>query len=441
MAAKLEPEAAALEDTISGISPSALKARVEQAYREDALQMARIGLLLAAGVMVLETIMHASGGPADLAWLHGLLTLVLLATVWRLHRHPQRVTFAVTAMALLCGVVLVAVTAHAFSIGSGDQEMTRLLACGVMIGVGALVMPSLLGHVLLVVSAIGLLVLFWLTLPGSFFYNVSVPLGVIAIAGLIHHARRVTISRRVSGLVLMYALREEQSERLAADAVVEMATRLGAGFAHHFNNQLQQVQLSADVLDETLEPEHPGRKYLDTIRASSNHAAGMTAALLRYSRRTRPKKEWLRWPEFAQRLVEHIDDAALRVETSELWLEADPEQLLLSLTEIIRNSQQALAPREGVIQVLARADEDWVTLTVLDDGPGMEPGMMKRAMDPFVTGNPVSRFGLGLAFADSVAQQHGGSLIIASTEGEGAQVSLRLPRPRGKDGEPQLYEL
>ncbi|MEM1232453.1 MAG: HAMP domain-containing sensor histidine kinase, partial [Pseudomonadota bacterium] len=386
MVGKLEPDAAALEDTISGISPSALRARVEQGYREDALQMTRIGLLLAAVAMALEWIMHLVEGPSDLAAAHGALTLVTLGTAWRLRRDPE--CFAVIATALLWTVLLATVTFHAFSIGTGDQEMTRLIACGVMIGVGALVMPSWVSHVLLVVSALGLLLLFWLTLPGSFLLSVTVPLGVIAIAGLIHHARRVTIWRRVSSLLLMDALREEQSDRLAADAVVEMATRLGAGFAHHFNNQLQQVQLSADVLDETLAPDHEGRKYLDTIRASSNQAAGMTAALLRYSRRTRPKKQWLRWSDFAQRLVEHIDDAALRVEATELWLEADPEQLLLSLAEIIRNSQQALAPREGVIQVLARADEDWVTLTVMDDGPGIEPGMMKRAADPFVTGNP-----------------------------------------------------
>lgn len=73
----------------------------------------------------------------------------------------------------------------------------------------------------------------------------------------------------------------------------------------------------------------------------------------------------------------------------------------------------------------ATCDDERVTLTVHDDGPGVDPGLATRIFEPFFT-TRAGGTGLGLAMARSVARAHGGELaMVASTCG--ARFELNLP--------------
>jgi signal transduction histidine kinase len=84
----------------------------------------------------------------------------------------------------------------------------------------------------------------------------------------------------------------------------------------------------------------------------------------------------------------------------------------------------------------AGTDEDRVfTFTVADTGIGMEPALIAKAMEPFqqVDGSMTRRYegtGLGLPIAKSLAELHGGRLMIESAPGRGTSVTVRLPSAR-----------
>jgi signal transduction histidine kinase len=72
----------------------------------------------------------------------------------------------------------------------------------------------------------------------------------------------------------------------------------------------------------------------------------------------------------------------------------------------------------------------FVTLRVVDQGPGFSPGIRGSAFDAFATGDPArtgrqSGTGLGLAIVKSIVEAHNGTLWIG--EGPGGSVALRLP--------------
>ncbi len=72
---------------------------------------------------------------------------------------------------------------------------------------------------------------------------------------------------------------------------------------------------------------------------------------------------------------------------------------------------------------------DYIRLAVADDGVGMPPEVLARAMEPFfTTKGPCAGTGLGLASVASFAKQTGGFVALASTPGRGCVVSLYLPR-------------
>ncbi len=64
-----------------------------------------------------------------------------------------------------------------------------------------------------------------------------------------------------------------------------------------------------------------------------------------------------------------------------------------------------------------------------DNGPGIPVAIQEKVFEPFFTTKPTgSGTGLGLSLSyDIVTQGHGGTLIVESTEGEGATFVITLP--------------
>jgi signal transduction histidine kinase len=69
-----------------------------------------------------------------------------------------------------------------------------------------------------------------------------------------------------------------------------------------------------------------------------------------------------------------------------------------------------------------------VIVEVSDDGPGVPESVRSRIFDPFFSTKQVrSGTGLGLAVAQALAHEHGGSLRLAHDRGEGATFVIELP--------------
>jgi len=76
------------------------------------------------------------------------------------------------------------------------------------------------------------------------------------------------------------------------------------------------------------------------------------------------------------------------------------------------------------ITVIEDPDSDKLTISVEDNGRGMEAEFLARVLDPFVTTRTTRRVGLGLSLFQQSAQEAGGNLIIESEPGVGTKVTV-----------------
>ena len=73
-----------------------------------------------------------------------------------------------------------------------------------------------------------------------------------------------------------------------------------------------------------------------------------------------------------------------------------------------------------------------MTITVTDEGPGLEPDVAAHVFDRFYRGDP-SRArpsggsGLGLAIIQAIALSHHGTVTIDTSPGQGSAFRLTLP--------------
>jgi signal transduction histidine kinase len=122
------------------------------------------------------------------------------------------------------------------------------------------------------------------------------------------------------------------------------------------------------------------------------------------------------------RLVEH-DDVASDV----------PAMTLQRCATALLDNAVAHSPSGGVVTATIRRDGRTASLTVSDQGPGIQGIDPARIFDRFARAEPAaagrsrSGFGIGLALVREVAVRHRGEVTVASTGPTGTALELRLP--------------
>ena len=71
-------------------------------------------------------------------------------------------------------------------------------------------------------------------------------------------------------------------------------------------------------------------------------------------------------------------------------------------------------------------DEEQILLSVSDTGPGIDPEVLPRIFEPFVTSKATGT-GLGLAISYDIIRQHGGAISAENNPQGGAIFKVRLP--------------
>ena len=76
-----------------------------------------------------------------------------------------------------------------------------------------------------------------------------------------------------------------------------------------------------------------------------------------------------------------------------------------------------------MIKLQEDQSNDRLTLSIEDDGKGMDAETADKVLDPFFTTKDTKMVGLGLSFLSQAARQAGGELKIDSKEGKGTKVT------------------
>jgi CheY-like chemotaxis protein/anti-sigma regulatory factor (Ser/Thr protein kinase) len=105
-----------------------------------------------------------------------------------------------------------------------------------------------------------------------------------------------------------------------------------------------------------------------------------------------------------------------------------PAELEDALRELSLNALEAMAGA-GTLRIAVRGvpDRGRIRITVSDTGPGIDPAILGRCLEPFVTTSPRWGAGLGLSSAYGFVAAHGGGMEVDSRPGEGTCVTLDLP--------------
>ncbi len=248
---------------------------------------------------------------------------------------------------------------------------------------------------------------------------------------------------------------------------------LAAGMAHEINNPLAGVMQTAAVLSKRLTDvnmlanKHAADesgidinnlkvymkkrgiiRMISTINESGNRVAEIVSNVLSFARKSDAQVSSYNIDELLDKTLElaatdydfkkHYDFKMVEVK-KEFELNVPPvpcegakiQQVLLN---ILRNGAQAMQDAgidEPVFIIRIKLDksDNLVRIEIEDNGPGIEPAVLKRVFEPFYTTKPVG-IGTGLGLSVSyfiITENHGGEMEVQSVPGLGATFIIRLP--------------
>lgn len=219
-------------------------------------------------------------------------------------------------------------------------------------------------------------------------------------------------------------------------------------FSHEFKTPITSIGGFAALLleDEEMPPEER-REYLSIIAAESSRLAGLANSVLALSR---VEAQSILTDAAPFPLAEQLRQCALLVQQK--WADKKETALTVELPEdgeCVYTGSAALlkevwvnlldnafkfTPAGGTVALALHCGAQGVTVTVRDDGPGMDEATQARVFDQFYQGDTSHKTegnGLGLAMAQKIAALHGGRITVQSAPGHGSAFTVRLPQGGG----------
>ena len=245
------------------------------------------------------------------------------------------------------------------------------------------------------------------------------------------------------------------TESKQAQARVQLSQRLetvgllAGGVAHDFNNLLTIINSYSELLLEEAPVDSPLRTGLSEIRSAGEHAAGLTAQLLAFSRQQvirptvlGPGHVIADLQKMLRRLIGEDIELVTRVAPDVGNVKMDATQLQQIVMNLALNARDAM-PDGGRLLIEAENVDfqertskqpdmhpgGYVMIAVSDTGTGMSPEVQARVFEPFFTTKELGKgTGLGLATVYGMVKQSGGWIWLYSEVGRGSTFKVYLPR-------------
>jgi signal transduction histidine kinase len=260
------------------------------------------------------------------------------------------------------------------------------------------------------------------------------------------HQTEPTISDRCNivmfpkgvGLALQDEPKRRAQNQLTESETVSIISDMACIISHDMRHSLSAIYANAEFLEC---PDMSAHVRADLVREIQEGVLEMTQrldSLLQFACSGRKK------PLVHERVSTIVEKAiaavkshpsgrkvSIRVDKFPL-AEADIDAMSLhsAIYNLLLNACQAAthSVEMPVVEVFLVEDEQWLYITILDNGPGIPASVRETLFDPFVTTGKPNGTGLGLTLARRIAEEHGGSVWIDESNPERTAFTLSLTK-------------
>jgi signal transduction histidine kinase len=232
-------------------------------------------------------------------------------------------------------------------------------------------------------------------------------------------------------------LRASQVMLARSDRLAAVGT-LAAGIAHEIRNPLVAVQTFVQLLPERLDDPEFRTTFTQLTSSELERVATLINDLLTFARPAPVTASAVQINDLAEQVTRLLAGQAKKkgvALTTRLARElppfiVDPEQIKQVFMNLMLNALQATSAGGAVTMATAQQrgsdGQEYCLIEIQDTGEGIPATHKEEIFNPFFT-TKTAGTGLGLFITHQIIKEHGGSIDVESTVGQGTRVLARLP--------------
>lgn len=283
---------------------------------------------------------------------------------------------------------------------------------------------------------------------GFDFYDLA-PAGYCARSeqGSIQDANHAVASRLGATRSLLRKQAQEKVQmQLQQAQIMEPVGQLAAGVAHEINNPIMGIMNYAQLILDSLGPEHELAEYAREIGNETERVATIIKNLLSFASQDNQNYSPARINDIVESVLSLVL-ATIRYDQIDLEMDVPEDlpiikcrsqQIQQVIINLINNARYALNQKypdydkNKRLSIKAAAfDKDgkrWVRITVSDTGPGIPDEVRDRMFEPFYSTRPRDKCtGLGLCVSLGIVKSHHGTLSVETKVGEWTRFYMDIP--------------
>ena len=226
-------------------------------------------------------------------------------------------------------------------------------------------------------------------------------------------------------------------DKESRDERISQAAQTALNLSHGVKNLLQAVKGGMEVVDYAFEIgdiEHAQQGWA-ILKRNLYRINKLVLDMLTFSKESEPEFTSCNLNNLvvsaAKSLKAEADSRGVSIvmqkddKISDTRLDADG--IYDVVLNLVLNALDAVSDGAGVVNVTTELDSanGLLVLRVSDNGPGIED--TEAIFEPFRSAKTKVGTGLGLPIAQKIVAQHGGTIEVASTPGNGATFTVTLP--------------
>ena len=260
---------------------------------------------------------------------------------------------------------------------------------------------------------------------------------------IVHTETKITIIRdSENNAVGILGVTRDVTQKIRIDdqrnqsALLSSLGKMTAGIAHEINNPLGSILLYSELM---LQHDLPAliKKDLKVIHDEASRAARTMSDLLTSSVRGSKEVKKIDIHQVLKKVLntrlntETMSDINVSMQLNEgpLFIYGDSSQLSQVFMDVLSNSKEALEETGGNIYIETSLDDDWVRVSISDDGTGIPDEHLRQIFYPFFSTKDMGEHsGLSLSTCHGIVTSHGGLIHAENNEMGGATIVIRLPQ-------------
>lgn len=195
------------------------------------------------------------------------------------------------------------------------------------------------------------------------------------------------------------------------------------------------MRLSVQSFERKFDPQDPDiikkvQEYSKTLIQQIDTMSSIASAFSNFAKMPAQQNEMLNVVEVVKIVLDIFteDYISFQAEEEEIIAKFDRTQLIRVVTNLVKNATQAIPDdKQPRVEVSVFSQEQWVVITVKDNGIGISEENKYKIFEPKFT-TKSSGMGLGLAMVKNIVETYQGNITFTSQLGVGTTFKVSFPK-------------